>query len=736
MISPISGTLPADWQEHAVTRQIDIYVGTNETLIPQTYIIMNSIEFTQSVCSDGKFHLGGVISSRLTFKVNTACITFGNDKLKVYEHIVLDDDSEYDIPLGVYFVDRTDSVITEDGNYFEGNYVAYDAFSRADKVVTQAEAEGFHTAHGTPSGETLYKLITWIENVIHLYAITATKTAISAHSNNSRPYINIEKKNSTYIEYGYYLYKAAENGLTYRDVLSSVAAMLGGAFVIDRTSNGFYYKLVPFVAGQTPVITLTASDRIRSSIDTHTGKPIIKEFVYGATTVSSPAAYNTYTDAQLSLGDLAIVQLNETSARPAQQVYVLQAAMETLMMQLDNLVRYVDTFIINGDPLSLTSAEIDYFGNPTLEAGDFIRCTTNSGNTDFYILEHVYKPHRPSTIRSYAEVNNSFYTNSRSPSYGEARRPSGYDAATAAQIARLSESSQDYSDEITSLQNDVSDINTDITGLDTRLTAAEAAIAAISTDVVYSTTERKIGKWIDDSDLYEKTIVISALSDGATRSVQVAHGIANLGEVVESRGQVITPNSIYFPLQQMPISSDGTSALATDATAYTIDRTNITITNGTTDRSGCKAYVTLRYTKKAIVPSWFPDVDPVDDLQTHFGNDMSNYYVDLALKITSGPASYLYTRCYCDTDNSVKVSTNNVSPPTQIFEGYTINGSKIAYRQVSYTNDGTVYNYYNQAWDSFSTIISNNFDPTKMCIVEQGNSYTVWAPTGYEFEII
>ena len=186
----------------------------------------------------------------------------------------------------------------------------------------------------------------------------------------------------------------------------------------------------------------------------------------------------------------------------------------------------------------------------------------------------------------------------------------------------------------------------------------------------------------------------------------------------------------------MPISSDGTSALATDATAYTIDRTNITITNGTTDRSGCKAYVTLRYTKKAIVPSWFPDVDPVDDLQTHFGNDMSNYYVDLALKITSGPASYLYTRCYCDTDNSVKVSTNNVSPPTQIFEGYTINGSKIAYRQVSYTNDGTVYNYYNQAWDSFSTIISNNFDPTKMCIVEQGNSYTVWAPTGYEFEII
>lgn len=689
MVSPISGTLPSDWQEHAVTRRTDIYAGENETIIPQQYLVMGSVEITQSVCTNGKFHLGGVISSRLTFKVNTACITFGDDRLKVYEHIVLDDDSEYDIPLGVYFVDRTDSVITEDGDYFEGNYVAYDAFSRADKVVTMAEAEGFHTAHGAPSGETLYNLITWIVNIIHLYATISTKTAISAHDNNERSYINIEKEESIYKSYGYYLYKAARNGNTYRDVLSSIAVMLGGAFLIDRTGNGTEYKLVPFQAGASPVCTLSASDRIRSSLDTHTGKPMIRDITYGSMTVTNPITNVSYTDAQLSLGDLSIVQLPEVSARPEQQYYVLQAALETLSMQLGNWKKRSGIPVSQGDPLALTSAEIEYFGDPTLEAGDYIRCTTSSGNTEFYILEHVYKPHRPSAIRSYAEINDSRYTNTRSPSYGETRRPSGYDAAIAAQIARLSENSQDFSDEISSLQNDVSDINTDITGLDARMTAAEAAISAISTDVIYSTTERKIGKWIDDSDLFEKTIVISALGDGTTRSVQAAHGIADLGEVVESRGQVITQNGLYFPLQQMPVSSDGLSALAADATAYTIDRTNITVTNGTTDMSGCKAYVTLRYFKR-FGPPWLKA--GVEDVLAGLPA-LSSYYVDIAYEFTGVPnRDQAYFRVYCSVDgvSQLELSGNYYSafqnPYDSSFRGWS---TQILYRNSSGSNPDT-----------------------------------------------
>ena len=166
---------------------------------------------------------------------------------------------------------------------------------------------------------------------------------------------------------------------------------------------------------------------------------------------------------------------------------------------------------------------------------------------------------------------------------------------------------------INNLKESTSGLATQVSDLTTRMTAAEAAISAISTDVIYSTTERKIGSWIDGDDLYEKTVVIPALGDGTTRSVQVAHGIADLGEVVESRGQVITQNGLYFPLQQMPVSSDGLSALAADATAYTIDRTNVTVTNGTTDMSGCKAYVTLRYTK-SIFPSWVTEPSQIEAL--------------------------------------------------------------------------------------------------------------------------
>lgn len=35
-----------------------------------------------------------------------------------------------------------------------------------------------------------------------------------------------------------------------------------------------------------------------------------------------------------------------------------------------------------------------------------------------------------------------------------------------------------------------------------------------SSDIEYSTTEQKIGKWIDGSDLYEKTVVLEAVTGG------------------------------------------------------------------------------------------------------------------------------------------------------------------------------------------------------------------------------
>ena len=48
-------------------------------------------------------------------------------------------------------------------------------------------------------------------------------------------------------------------------------------------------------------------------------------------------------------------------------------------------------------------------------------------------------------------------------------------------------------------------------------------------DKVYSTTEKKIGKWIDNKDLYEKTVELTSLSAGG--EMKKNHGINNISQV-------------------------------------------------------------------------------------------------------------------------------------------------------------------------------------------------------------
>ena len=114
-------------------------------------------------------------------------------------------------------------------------------------------------------------------------------------------------------------------------------------------------------------------------------------------------------------------------------------------------------------------------------------------------------------------------------------------------------------------------------------------------NVVYSTYSHRVGTWIDGSELYEKTYEITQLGDSSDRSVSVPLDIQMLREIVESRGQLIG-QGFSHPLECMPISSDGTAAEAVDATSYSLSTTTLTVYNGSTDRSACKAYVTIRYT--------------------------------------------------------------------------------------------------------------------------------------------
>lgn len=125
------------------------------------------------------------------------------------------------------------------------------------------------------------------------------------------------------------------------------------------------------------------------------------------------------------------------------------------------------------------------------------------------------------------------------------------------------------------------------------------------------------------------------------------------------------------------------------------------------------------------LPSWFPDVNPVNDLSTHFGSDMSDYYVDVCLYHPS-PNIYSYTRCYCDTDESVYVKK-----PTwdgnQLILDYTGANKKVTFRKVTYTSEGAVFAYDGMAWSSSTLNFGgDNFDTSKVCIVNKGKAFKLY----------
>ena len=112
---------------------------------------------------------------------------------------------------------------------------------------------------------------------------------------------------------------------------------------------------------------------------------------------------------------------------------------------------------------------------------------------------------------------------------------------------------------------------------------------ALNESVIYSTEEHIIGKWIDGSVLYEKTVDCGTLPN-ATNKV-VAHGISNLYCVVGIEGVAVDPaNSKTFKNLPFPVAS-GTGAIS-----YYVDDTYVRITTSN-DQRGYNGYVTIRYTK-------------------------------------------------------------------------------------------------------------------------------------------
>lgn len=112
--------------------------------------------------------------------------------------------------------------------------------------------------------------------------------------------------------------------------------------------------------------------------------------------------------------------------------------------------------------------------------------------------------------------------------------------------------------------------------------------AGSTSEIDYSTTERKIGKWIDDSDLYEKTIDIGAID--ATLSKDVPHGIT-FDTIVSIEGTAyFTSTSLWGPIPF--VDNDASYQRYT----YITD-TNVRVGGAANAGAVSKCYVTIRYTK-------------------------------------------------------------------------------------------------------------------------------------------
>jgi hypothetical protein len=104
----------------------------------------------------------------------------------------------------------------------------------------------------------------------------------------------------------------------------------------------------------------------------------------------------------------------------------------------------------------------------------------------------------------------------------------------------------------------------------------------------YSTTEQRIGTWINGKPLYRKVINFGALPNNTTKNV--AHNIANLGEVINVSGSAKSGSNYYpIPLQYKGSDSNFNVECLVNASSVSM--------NSNTDRSSYSAYVIIEYTK-------------------------------------------------------------------------------------------------------------------------------------------
>lgn len=113
--------------------------------------------------------------------------------------------------------------------------------------------------------------------------------------------------------------------------------------------------------------------------------------------------------------------------------------------------------------------------------------------------------------------------------------------------------------------------------------------ATPASGVTYSTTEHVIGKWIDDSDVYEKTFHVGSLPNNTT--TQIVHDISNLGRVIDISGTGYSNTGISIGIPYVNTSVQNQLACYVDGVYIYL--------NTAGDLSQYDGYVTIKYLKTA-----------------------------------------------------------------------------------------------------------------------------------------
>ena len=135
----------------------------------------------------------------------------------------------------------------------------------------------------------------------------------------------------------------------------------------------------------------------------------------------------------------------------------------------------------------------------------------------------------------------------------------------------------------------------DLNNIENQLQTNTNDINALNT---YSTSEQRIGTWIDGKPIYRQVIKVTSI-DSANNNYDVAISISNLNEIVNIGGVIkITSTNTYKPITV--IYTDNSNAINShySFSVYAITNSYISLSYGGWWKTTFdKAYIILEYTK-------------------------------------------------------------------------------------------------------------------------------------------